>query len=290
MVVNYRLLHLKNSSIAIVAFLLLSGCGPLPRPFQHIEPDPNLRLEYVSGVTVLPIQGMSGDMATVLAQSLGRAGIPAVAITGSVNSLRLFGELTELETEGSQVRYALQWELQDADGISITLKNQIGNSSIADWNGASPDLLRSLADQAASLLTPTLLGEDVVVATPPTAPLPPRLAIVGIEGAPGDGNKSLAKGLEQALRQMGFKLSPIAEAELLIAAKITMSEGKKGDEHIKIDWYVSRPDEYEIGKITQENDIPKGSLNGKWGAIAGDIAEATSYGLVDVMRKYVKGR
>ncbi len=288
---NCRLFRLRNSFIWIVLFLLSTGCGPLPRPFQHIEPDPNLRLEYVAGVIVNPVQGMDSEMTAAMTQSLARAGIPAVTSGGSVTAMRLFGELAELEREGQLVRYTLQWELQDAEGISIVIKNQSGGASVAEWHAASPALLRRLSDQAAEFIVPALLGEEAKPVQVAAAPPPPRLAVVGVNGAPGDGNKSLVRGLEQALRVQGMKLTPITEAELLIAAKVTMSDSKKGYEHIKLEWLVTQQDGSELGRITQENDVPKGSLSGKWGATATDIAEATAFGVRDVVkRKYATGR
>jgi hypothetical protein len=293
--VNCRSFRLRNSFIAFVLFLFLSGCATLPRPFQHIEPDPNLRLEYVAGVIVNPVQGMDNEMTAAMTQAMGRAGIPAVANSGSVSAMRLFGELAELEREGQLVRYALQWELQDAEGISIVIKNQSGSASVNEWYSAAPALLRRLADQAAGILSPVLLGEETkpaqTTAPPPAAPPPPRLAIIGVKGAPGDGDKSLARGLDQSLRRLGLKIVPAADADLLIAAKVSMSDGKKGGEHIKLEWRVTRPDGDELGQITQENEIPKGSLNGKWGVIAADIAEATADGVLGVIkRRYAKNR
>jgi hypothetical protein len=290
--VNYRSFRLRNSFLAAGFLLFLSGCAPLPRPFQHIEPDPNLRLEYVAGVIVNPVQGIDSAMTAAMTQSLARAGIPAVSSGGSASAMRLFGVLTELEREGPLIRYTLEWELQDADGISIVIKNQSGSTSLKEWHSAPPTLFRRLADQATEILTPMILGEEVKpTETAPAAPPPPRLAVVGVNGAPGDGNISLVRGLEQALRVQGMRLAPITEAELLITAKVSISDGKKGYEHVKLEWLVTSQDMSELGKITQENDIPKGSLSGKWGATAADIAEATAFGVRDVIkRKYVKGR
>ncbi|ODR96851.1 hypothetical protein AUC70_13760 [Methyloceanibacter stevinii] len=50
-------------------------------------------------------------------------------------------------------------------------------------------------------------------------------------------------------------------------------------EKIRIDWRVLEPSGTVKGTVTQENVIPKGSLNGPWGSIADAAAGAAVPGI-----------
>ena len=50
-------------------------------------------------------------------------------------------------------------------------------------------------------------------------------------------------------------------------------------EKIRIDWRVLEPSGTTKGTVSQENTIPKGSLNGPWGAIADAAAGAAVPGI-----------
>jgi hypothetical protein len=65
--------------------------------------------------------------------------------------------------------------------------------------------------------------------------------------------------------------------------KLTDAGGSK--EKIRIDWQVLDPNGKRLGTVSQQNTIPKGSLNGPWGAIADAAAGAAADGIVKLLPK-----
>ena len=58
-----------------------------------------------------------------------------------------------------------------------------------------------------------------------------------------------------------------------------------GKENIRIDWQVIDPRGKRVGTVSQKNTIPKGSLNGPWGAIANAVAGAAADKLIKIIPK-----
>ena len=69
------------------------------------------------------------------------------------------------------------------------------------------------------------------------------------------------------------------------SAKSTIVPVKPDKQHIKIVWRVRRADGAEIGTVGQENDIPKGLLDGAWGDVAYSVAIAGADGLMQVIAR-----
>ncbi len=58
-----------------------------------------------------------------------------------------------------------------------------------------------------------------------------------------------------------------------------------GKQSIRIDWLVLDPNGKKLGTVSQQNTIPKGSLNGPWGAIADAAAGAAAAGIIKLLPK-----
>ena len=41
----------------------------------------------------------------------------------------------------------------------------------------------------------------------------------------------------------------------------------------------------ELGKVTQNNRVPAGSLNGRWGDVAYVVAQGGSIGIIDIVEQ-----
>jgi hypothetical protein len=52
-----------------------------------------------------------------------------------------------------------------------------------------------------------------------------------------------------------------------------------------IDWQVLDPTGKKLGTVSQQNMIPRGSLNGPWGAIADAAASAAADGIIKLLPK-----
>lgn len=110
--------------------------------------------------------------------------------------------------------------------------------------------------------------------------------VAPVSGAPGDGRRSLTAALKKKLYASGVKLAGGAAASgrvYTIKGKASLTNAKGGKQSIRIDWQVIDPKGKKIGTVTQQNTIPKGSLNGPWGAIADAAAGAAADGIIKLL-------
>src|SRR6202007_2993504 len=90
-----------------------------------------------------------------------------------------------------------------------------------------------------------------------------RVAVRKIDGAPGDGNNSLASSLTALLKHQDIELVDASKGkpDLAVDCDVKLDPVKNGQQHIKITWHVSRAGGGEVGQVAQENDIPRGQLD-----------------------------
>ncbi len=110
--------------------------------------------------------------------------------------------------------------------------------------------------------------------------------VVPVTGAPGDGKTSLTKAIKKTLYGKGVRLTSKRTASVYqVRGIVQMGAIKGGKQPIRIDWRVYDPKGKRLGTVTQKNEIPKGSLNGKWGAIADAAAGAAADGITKLLPK-----
>lgn len=117
----------------------------------------------------------------------------------------------------------------------------------------------------------------------------PVIAIAGPAKAPGDGEKSLPPALRAVLSQHpSLHLADAGtEGDIRILCEVTLTAAKDlpQAQDIVIVWRAVTRDGTALGEVRQDNRIPKGALDGAWGAIALDIANAAAPGIVDLLRR-----
>jgi len=140
---------------------------------------------------------------------------------------------------------------------------------------------------AASDATPT-----ATASTPPpqpaAAPAPKANGVVvaPVAGAPGDGTRSLTTALKKRLYAGGVKLANGTTANVyMVKGTVSLTDASGGKQSIRIDWQVLDPSGKKLGTVSQQNTIPRGSLNGPWGAIADAAAGAAATGIIKLLPK-----
>ena len=124
-------------------------------------------------------------------------------------------------------------------------------------------------------------------AEPPGAAKGPVTTIVSpVSGAPGDGTKSLTAAIKKRLYAKGVKLASVQSGNTYtVKGIVSVTDGSGGKQSIRIDWQVIDPSGKRVGTVSQQNNIPKGSLDGPWGAIADAAAGAAADGIVKLLPK-----
>ena len=131
-------------------------------------------------------------------------------------------------------------------------------------------------------LVPLVSNQNIPVPAPPPPSLPPppvsggntALTSLGIwvddvTGAPGDGNSSLTRAIRRALEGASVPFAITAStASHFVQGVVDVSVIDAISEHVTILWAVSNAKGEEIGRITQRNEIVRGSLHQTWGDTA----------------------
>jgi hypothetical protein len=107
-----------------------------------------------------------------------------------------------------------------------------------------------------------------------------------VTGAPGDGQRSLTVALKKRLYAGGVKLANGTSVNVyMVKGSVKLSDATGGKQSIRIDWQVLDPTGKKLGTVSQQNMIPRGSLNGPWGAIADAAAGAAADGIIKLLPK-----
>jgi hypothetical protein len=131
------------------------------------------------------------------------------------------------------------------------------------------------------------------VARPPVNTVPPSKALAAwtnpviivrhVEGAPGDGNQSLTLAIREALRARDLQVTDDPrQAAFVLQGQVAIGSPAGGRQPAKIVWHVTTHNGGLVGKATQENAIPAGSLDGPWGQVAYLIANAAVDGIQEL--------
>ena len=281
---------MKRRSLAGLALLALAACGDLPQPFRGnpggmagrlVAPPP-----YRVAVPIPDAAMLSGTeseaFARAIAQALLRREVPAVAEDPLPLDWRLS---VDMRLEGNRVvpRYALF----DPDGAPQGVAE--GSAIPArDWSRPNAALLADVANDAARRAADLLLrAEAARKSSAPsalTAAGPPRVYLLPVRGAPGDGNESLTARMREALGDYGILAQDVADGAGFAAdGRVNVVSTGRGMQRVEILWIVSRRDGQDLGRVLQMNEIPAGLLDRFWGDIAFAAAAEAAGGVQRVI-------
>ncbi len=145
----------------------------------------------------------------------------------------------------------------------------------------------------------TQQAASVALALPPP-PMPPPLPIASgvknirdfglwldeVTGAPGDGNAALTQAIFADLtrKKLPFAMTP-GLASHYVQGVVDVIVRSATQEHVTIVWVVSNAQGDEIGRVTQRNDIVRGSLHGEWGDTAVYAARGGLDGILAILER-----
>ena len=305
----------RCASVALAAFVLasLSGCGGGPGGPSSSG--------FLSGATswfgsstkiaVAPIVGTPPQVAEEMTSALVAAGKDrklTLLTDGSKANYTLRGYLVATsEGKGSKIAYI--WDVNDAQGSRVARVSGeeavAGRSGSDPWSGVDSAAIRSIAGKTTSQLAATLSrggGSASAVASAPNSAPPATTAsttpvtvasskaagvvVAPVAGAPGDGQRSLTTALKKRLYAGGVKLANGTSVNVyMVKGSVSLADATGGKQSIRIDWLVLDPNGKKLGTVSQQNTIPKGSLNGPWGAIADAAAGAAAAGIIKLLPK-----
>jgi hypothetical protein len=275
--------------------VLVAACQPLPHPFANDVPKPGspmLTVRDAATVAVAPLQGgpraTAEKLAPAIAEALQKREIPASDRTMSIASYQLDGRLQAMPPAGDKAAIVVLWNLRDPSGKSLGTRAERIEASAGDWQAGKDEAVGRLAEASAEQIAAMLQDKAPVEAAAQAKDSgETRLSIGGVEGAPGDGDTSLASAITTLLKKQDLAIvsDPQGKADLLLDAAVTVGKPTAGAQHVKIVWRVRRKNGGEIGTVAQENDVPAGLLNGAWGDVAYTVALAAQDGIMQLIAR-----
>jgi hypothetical protein len=219
-------------------------------------------------------------LSAALADQLLKHDITASATAASRSGYRLDGRIEEGPPQAGKATVTVYWQLHDPAGKIVTEHRTQLAGPVRDWEqgaDAQVDLLAAAgANVLASLITESTPQEQ-------RAGGRVRVAVRKLTGAPGDGNDSLAASMTAVLKRADVELVDTGgKADLNVDGAVSI-ETKGNQQHVKIVWRVSRASGDQIGTVGQENDLPRGRLDGPWGDIAYNVALAAGGGIIQLV-------
>lgn len=301
----------------LAVVVTVSACQPLPHPFADDRPPASLlRVRDSAGISIAPIEGgppaAASKLGAAVASALVKHDIPASDRTTNLTSYLLYGRLEAQRPRSGQETVAAHWQLQDASGRLVGERTTHLEAPVKTWETGADAVIARLAEASAAEIAPLLADEPPpgaeAVAGLAEAPggkaeaVAPRaeaaaaktneagrtrIAIRPLSGAPGDGAKSLANAIATVLKRQDLTVidNANAKADVILDGQVTVATVKPDKQHVKIVWHVRRADGVEVGTVGQENDVPKGMLDGPWGDVAYSVAIAGADGLMQVIAR-----
>ena len=280
----------------LLLYAALGGCGNVPQPFssggshpRRLAQPPPARLAIPPPSDALLSDAAGTALSSDVVEALVAREVPAVAGPAREGDWRL---LVSAELRGDKVLpiYTVQNPKGEAKGSTkghpvdpLTWSNgdvaTLQQVAAADA-GAVASLLTSI-EAARQLSDPNSLVNR-----------PARIFVRDVIGAPGDGNRSLARNLRDLIPKQGQVLAETADdADYLVDTRVRTAPGAKPDTiRVEIQWIVSDARGRESGKIIQLEEVPPATVNNYWGDVAQVAASQAAGGLRDVIAQQTGSR
>jgi hypothetical protein len=300
-------------ALAAMTLACLTGCGGGGGTGGGFLSGATSLFSGSSKVAIAPIIGTPPQVAQDLTDALVAAGkdrnLTLLPAGGKANYTLRGYLVASSEKRGSKISYI--WDVTDSKGSRVARVSGdelIASRSGSDpWSGVDSAALRSIAGKTTSQLaaalprgggggggsaTPVAVSEGSPTATasasPPTAAggKPAGVLVAPVSGAPGDGQRSLTTALKKRLYAGGVKLANGPAVNVYtVKGIVVLADASGGKQSIRIDWQVIDPSGKRLGTVSQQNMIPRGALNGPWGAIAEAAAGQAAAGIIKLLPK-----
>lgn len=282
---------------ALILALLAAACQPVPRPFQSeakpqalatiLKPGPYSGV-FIESMTDTP-QALEASFKEKLAQALRERDIPASLQSSNQGTLFISCRaLIREEPDGAFSDLALYWKLKNAQGAVVDAFKQEARVRTLEWAGASPALIEGLSRDAAEGIVRRLTASEERPAGTSLAggPTGPRLVVLPVDGAPGDGRESLTGAMRDSLRRAAVDLdSEIDERTLVLLGSVHVGDAARGTQQVDVVWTLIGPDGKEFGTVKQSGEVPAGALAGPWGSLAQTVAERGAAGVLALLER-----
>jgi len=280
-------------SLALLSgFLLLNGCGDLPRPFAGNPGANAIRLSHpppaklvVTWRTPSPlcthdIEAATGDFTA----GLVAREIPAFAHAAAPGDWQ-----AQLALQASGGNSAITATLIDGDGKARGDVKSFAFPTPPSCGGGTAGLHPAIASLAAPFDDLLHAVEAGIAQNDPSSldNRPVQIFLADVVGAPGDGNRSLFAAMRQHLLQSGdLVVNSPGNADFVVAGTIKRTHVDVHTDQIEIHWHVANFQFKEAGDVAQGHDFPAGALDHYWGEVATAVADEAAPGVNTIITNF----
>lgn len=285
---------------ALAMAITLTACGAVPQPFQgtkKITADVAfLDVPSAVGIAIVPVQGLpqplNGQITANVAKALEIYEIPAEAMPINKGlGFTLEGRVVDRTQQNGTVSADLVWILKSRNGREAGLYMQAVALTEAQWSDGAESAAIQVSRDTAAAIAGIIDGDTkraaggaagVVSAVAPEAPKPVRISVKPMDGAPGDGREALQLATLETLLASGAKRDDI-NPEVVLMGRVETEPSVNGQDFVTIAWRAISQDGTDLGEVKLTNNIPRGALDGRWGATAFAIAQAGLPQLIELL-------
>ncbi|MBO1074051.1 hypothetical protein [Roseomonas marmotae] len=279
--------------LSLALLLVAAACGDLPQPYRgnpggdaaRLALPPAYRIAVPPPTEVMLPDEATKDLAEAMAMALREAEVPASVTTPQPLDLKL--SIVVQRADNNRNAVVPRYTLYNADGESLA-SNTGAPVPLRAWSTAAPAVFKQLGERDAPGIASLLAGIEAARKETHSEALAgkgvPRLRLVPVTGAPGDGNTALTARMQEFLAKRGLVSQNNADgADFAVEGHVNMVDVPGNLQRVEVLWTVTRRDGYELGRVLQMNEVPKGSLNRFWADVAYVVAEEASAGIRDVL-------
>ncbi|TNE57989.1 MAG: hypothetical protein EP340_06925 [Alphaproteobacteria bacterium] len=294
---NIRLLILITAWLALSACTELGPFSDIPQPYRPAGKGAfdTAKMIMADHVVVADIEGLDEEIAMPLRKAIARAlGENDILATTEAPPMRT-SVLAGIFTAVPQPR--VLWTLKDPYGAATAHFETDLPLDALTYPETEQETRKSIATIVALHLTgrpqadrPNLTATLPLASNAPASPNPtlygdpPPLYFLPILGAPGDGNRALDRAMRAALQKRGIKVLNAPDPEdLQLQCFVSLRPAEDDQSTIQIFWEIKSPEGKSVASIDQANRILAGALDGAWGPLATDIAEAAADGIAQFL-------
>lgn len=284
----------KTVAFMVIA-LMIAGCGKLPRPFERDEGAANPLADniFLDAVSVPPVTGSTRPMGELLSTAVAKSLEKQYQIPAAVQGLDrsrflLTGQVVTNDRQtGAATDISVHWTLAERDKAPVGIFIQDIDVTATEWEYGSPQVIEMIGNDAGERTARLVLGDRFGDAGKDRLLGRRGVHLVGVQGAPGDGNAALRRAMFVALAGAGVAMTPDPEkAVFQVQGIVELGLPENGAQSIQIAWEVNDVNNASLGRAAQANIVPAGSLDGRWGQTAAFIAAAAVDGVLDIIDRH----
>jgi hypothetical protein len=317
-------------TVMVLVFALgACGKLPRPFEGAGREGDPQL-IDVPDAATIkvdvandLP-DGAARHLARAMVRALRASDIAAYSEDPSEGTYVLHPNVIARLDDARLAHVDVTWVLYNNQGLAIDSTANNGQITAQSWfadapkspedgtMNVPPDIARKLSaltpegikespaehefDQLVTVPAKWVVGKISGDRTSMVMAKPLKVALVDFAGAPGDGNEALQRSARAFLQAKGIAISTDIDPEsIVLSASINVQPVKKGNsppelDRVTIDWVLLDDSGHELGQMTQDNAVPHGKLDHRWGSIASLAAQAAVDALEGALGQIARDR